>query len=118
MGRLVLLLALGPLLAIRACAAAGEVMLATTVGSRHRRPGDRVLAAAARAAAQVATAVTVGLVATLVWMQAGRAWIPVVLAVVVPVLLVVVDLVPRGLAAETPARLRPVLEPILSGAAV
>src|SRR5205085_1469929 len=63
-------------------------------------------------------ATTVGVVATLVWMHAGRAWIPVVLAVVVPALLVVFDLVPRGLAAETPARLRPVLEPILSGAAI
>ena len=116
--RLGLLLAIGPLLAIRACAAAGEVMLATTLGARRRGPGDRVLAAAARATAEVAAAATVGVVATLVWVHAGRAWIPVVLAVVVPALLVIVDLVPRGLAAETPLRLRPVLEPLLSAAAV
>jgi magnesium and cobalt exporter, CNNM family len=116
--RLALLFALGPLLALRACAAAGEVMLAMTGGSRRRRPGDRVLAAAARATAQVVAATTVGIVVMLVWMHAGRAWIPLVLAVVVPVLLVVFDLVPRGLAADSPGQLRPVLEPILSGAAL
>src|SRR5439155_27115293 len=41
--RLVLLFALGPLLAIRARAAAGEVMLALTGGPRRGRPGDREL---------------------------------------------------------------------------
>jgi CBS domain containing-hemolysin-like protein len=90
-------------------------VIAAGPGPRRRWiPADAVLAAAARATAHVSGALTVGLLATLVWMVAGRGWIPLVLAIAVPALLVLFDLVPRGLAAETPARHRRLLEPVLT----
>lgn len=113
-----LVLALIPLLALRAVAAAAEAIIAGTPAPRARWLSEPVLAAAARATAQVAGAASVGVVASLVWWHAGRAWVPLVLALVVPALLVLFDLVPRGLAADTPPRYRRYLEPVLAAAAV
>src|SRR5439155_1748901 len=74
---LVLALALVPLLALRALAAAAEVMLANAPARPPRRwpPPEAVLAATARATAHLAGAASVGIVATLVWRSAGRAWV-------------------------------------------
>ena len=114
-----LLVALAVLIALRALATLGEVMIAAGPDLR-RRPwlGDRLLASAARASAQVTAATAVGIVVTLVWRQAGRAAIPLVLALVVPALLVLFDLVPRGLAPEPTVRERRLVEPLLAGAAL
>jgi CBS domain containing-hemolysin-like protein len=115
MTTLVLLVAFGVLLALRVATAAGEAALAAGPGARRPRlPGDAVLAIAARAGAQVVGAVAVGILATLVWVGAGRGWIPAVLAVAVPAILILADLVPRGLAAEAPARVRRALDPMLA----
>jgi Mg2+/Co2+ transporter CorC len=115
---LVAIFALVPLLALRAVAAAAESVLASGAAVRGRWLGEDVLAATARATAQIAGAAMVGVIASLVWAYAGRAWIPLVLAVAVPALLVLFDLVPRGLAADVPPRWRGQLEPVLGAAAV
>ncbi len=115
----VLALGLVLLLGLRAVAAVGEAMIAWGPSARARaRPGDVVLASAARALVQVAGAASVGVVTTLVWLGAGRAWIPLALALFVPTALVLLDLVPRGLAAGAPARYREALDPPLRAAAV
>ena len=100
MTTLVLAVALVPLLALRALAAAAEVMLASAPAPPPRRwpPPAAVLAAAARATAHLAGAASVGIVATLVWRSAGRAWVVPAVALVVPAELILCDLVPRGLA--------------------
>jgi len=112
-----LLLALIPLLALRAAAAAAEAIIAGAPAPRGRWLSEDVLAATARAGSEVAGAATVGVVASLVWMYAGRGWIPLALAVAVPALLVLFDLVPRGLAADAP-RYRRHLESMLAPGAV
>ena len=115
---IVLVLALIPLLALRAAAAAAEAIIAGAPAARGRWLSEPVFAAAARAGAQVAGAASVGLIASLVWWHAGRAWIPAILALAVPSILVLFDLVPRGLAADTPVRYRRYLEPVLTVTAV
>ena len=115
----VLALVLLPLLALRAIAASTEAIMAAGPGVRRWAAfGDAFLASAARAAVQVSDATIVGIVTTLVWLTTGRGVIPAVLAVVVPAMLVLLDLVPRGLAAEIPPRTRRLLEPILVALAV
>ena len=115
----VLALVLLPLLALRAIAASTEAIMAAGPGVRRWAAfGDAFLASAARAAVQVSDATIVGIVTTLVWLNTGRGVIPAVLAVVVPAMLVLLDLVPRGLAAEIPPRTRRLLEPILVALAV
>ena len=113
-------LALIPLLALRVLVAAAEAMLASAPAPSPGRwpPREPVLAAAARAAAHLACAASVGVVATLVWRTAGRAWVVPVVALVVPAELVLGDLVPRGLAADTPARQRPLLGSLLGVVAI
>lgn len=114
-----LVAALAVLVLIRALTAVAETTLAA--GPDLRRPqrfGDAALAPVVCAAAQVTSATAAGLVATLVWHGLGRGWIPAAVAVFVLLVLVVADLVPRGLAAEAPKRRRPVLEPVLAGLAV
>jgi CBS domain containing-hemolysin-like protein len=108
------------LVMLRALAAAGEVMIAAS-GSGGRRgwlARDDVLASSARATAQVACGASVALVTALVWRRWGRGIVPLALALVVPVMLVIGDLVPRGLAAGAPERHRRLLEPMLSASAV
>src|SRR2546427_12228394 len=83
-----------------------EVVLASGATSRRSWVRDGLLAAAASASAQVATGASVGVLVTLVWVHAGRGAVPLVLGVVVPVVLVLLDLVPRGLAADLPAERR------------
>jgi putative hemolysin len=112
-----LVLGLAAALALRFCAAVAEVAFARTPPSRGRAR-DRILAPAARATTQVAGAAAVGMVTMLVWRHAGRGFVPAVLALVVPLTLVVLDLVPRGLAAEAPARLRRAAERALYPVAV
>jgi CBS domain containing-hemolysin-like protein len=114
----VLVVALLPLLAIRVVAAAGEAAIARAPSPKPGPVSDEVLAAAARAAAHVAGGMSVGLLTTLVWIQAGRGAVPLAVVLVVPVLLIVLDLVPRGLAAETPARWRRGLDPVLAVLAI
>lgn len=97
-----LLLVLLPLGAARALAAAVEAAIAAAPGER-----DAVLASAARATAYVAGATATGVLTTFVWLHAGRAWVPIVVALATPLAFVVCDLVPRGLAADAgPARRR------------
>src|SRR5216110_1763433 len=76
-------------------------MLASAPALPPRRwpPPAAVLAAAARATAHLAGAASVGIVATLVWRSAGRAWVVPAVALVAPAELILCDLVPRGLAA-------------------
>ena len=116
----VLALALVPLLALRALAATAEVMLATASASPPRRwmPPDAILAAAAGATAHLAGAASVGIVATLVWRSAGRAWVVPAVALMAPAELILSDLVPRGLAADGAARHRSLLEPLAGALAV
>jgi CBS domain containing-hemolysin-like protein len=112
-------LALVPLLALRALAAAAEAVLSAAPPTpRSRLPGDPILASTARAMAHVTGGASVGVLAMLVWREAGRAWIPPVLALAVPAMLVLFDLVPRGLAAGAPPRHRRLLEPALAALAV
>jgi CBS domain containing-hemolysin-like protein len=115
---IVLIAALLLLLALRVAAAAGEAAIANAPAARRRGVvNDEILAAAARATAHVAGATVVGLVTTLVWLRAGRGAVPLVLAIVVPAILVLADLVPRGMATETPEHRRRRLEWVLVGAA-
>ncbi|HYV57761.1 MAG TPA: transporter associated domain-containing protein [Candidatus Nitrosopolaris sp.] len=113
-----LVLTLVPLLLLRVAAAMVEMMLAS--GAMPRRPWVRpaLLASAASAAAQVTTGASVGVVVTLVWMYAGRGAVPVVLALVVPIGLMLLDLVPRGLATDVSVELREGLEVALVAAGV
>jgi putative hemolysin len=114
-----LVLLLAALVAVRAAAAMAEAVLAA--GPDLRRPtrlGDDVLASAARAAAHVASGAAYGVVATVAWRTAGRGWVPMAVALAAPLMLVLADLTPRGLAAETPKPRRRVLEPLLGGLAV
>jgi CBS domain containing-hemolysin-like protein len=113
-----LLIGLGPLLVLRAAAAATEAIVAGTPTAGGRWLSADMLAAAARASAAVAGAATVGIVTSLVWTHAGRGWIPLALALAVPAMLVVFDLVPRGLAADTPPHGRRRLESIVAAGAV
>lgn len=116
---IVLAIALVPLCVIRAVAAAAEVTIGS--GPSLRRPGrlsDAVLASAASATVQLTSATIVAVLVELVWRHAGRGVVPAALVVAVPVLLVLFDLVPRGLAAEVPPRRRALLEPLLTAAAV
>jgi putative hemolysin len=113
-----ILLALVALAEVRAAAAIAEVALATAPAARRRwRPSDTLLAAAARATSYVAGAAIVGLVATVVWRTVGRAWIPAVTLGVVPVVLVLFDLVPRGLAADAQGRRRGAVENVVAALA-
>jgi CBS domain containing-hemolysin-like protein len=113
-----LVLALAALLAVRVAVAVAEVALAGAPGERRGRlAGDDVLASAARAAQHVVCAASAGIVVALVWTHAGRGWVPAALAVAVPVILVVCELVPRGLAAEAPARWRAALDPLVTALA-
>ena len=114
---LVLAFALVPLVALRPLMAAVEVMIASGGGQR-RWPSDALLASTARATAHIAGATVVGIVTTLVWWHAGRGVVPLVLLVLVPAMLVLLDLVPRGLMVESGARPRPVLEVLLGGLTV
>ena len=113
-----LVLALVPLLLLRAGAAMAEVVLASGATSRRSWVRDGLLAAAASASAQVATGASVGVLVTLVWVHAGRGAVPLVLGAVVPVVLVLLDLVPRGLAADLPAERRGAFELVLVAAGV
>jgi CBS domain containing-hemolysin-like protein len=116
---LAMVLALVPLALLRAIAAAAEVVLAS--GPELRRGtwlGDRVLASAARACLQISGAVTVGLIVTLVWRHAGRGWVVPVVALATPAILVLLDLVPRGLVVEAPTRVRRAIGWVLAGVAV
>ncbi len=93
-----LVLALIPLLALRGLAAAAETLIASGLGARPRALlDDDLLASTARATAQVAGATTVGVLTTLAWWYVGRAIVPLVLALAVPAVLVLLDLIPRGL---------------------
>ncbi len=113
------LLALLLLLVLRILAAAAETMIAAGSGARRGALlGDDLLASIARATAQVASAATIGILATLVWAHAGRAVIPLVLAIAVPAVLVLLDLVPRGLLAGTRAWRRRGLDLALGTAGV
>jgi len=113
------LVALVPLVVVRVATAAAETAIAVVPGSRRRGiPDDAVLASAARACTALAAATAVGIVTTVVWAAAGRGWVPAAVAVVVPALLIVADVVPRGLAVEHPARARRRLDPFLTLAAV
>jgi CBS domain containing-hemolysin-like protein len=114
----VALAVLAAMLALRALAAAAEVLLAGGSGL-CRRPAwsEAILASAAGAAARVACATSVGVVASLVWSGAGRAFVVPALALLVPAGLVAADLVPRGLAAEMPARHQRALRGLLAAAA-
>src|SRR5438128_5657213 len=95
-------------------------MLASAPAPPPRRwpPPAAVLAAAARATAHLAGAASVGIVATLVWRSAGRAWVVPAVALVAPAELILCGLVPRGLAADGPAGQRPLLAPLLGVVAV
>src|SRR5438128_6146947 len=95
-------------------------MLANAPARPPRRwpPPEAVLAATARATAHLAGAASVGIVATLVWRSAGRAWVVPAVALVAPAELILCDLVPRGLAADGPAGQRPLLAPLLGVVAV
>ena len=112
-----LLVALPSLLAVRALAAAGEVLVAS--GPRRPSPvGDATLASAARAVASVAGGAAVGIAAALVWAYARRGAVPVALALFVPAALVLSDLLPRGLAPGLPAHWRRRTERTLAALAV
>jgi magnesium and cobalt exporter, CNNM family len=114
-----LLIGLVPLVVLRVATAAAETAIAVAPASRRRGiPEDAVLASAARACTALAAATAVGIVTTVVWTLAGRGWVPALVAVVVPALLVVADVVPRGLAVEHPARARRRLDPLLAVAAI
>ena len=103
-----LAVALVGLLALRVLAAAAETMLARDAGGRAEAfLDDDILASTARAAAQMAGAAVVGVIATLVWMRPGRGSIPLALVVGVPAMLIVCDLVPRGLVAASRTWPRP-----------
>ena len=105
-----LVLTLVPLLLLRGAAAMVETMLASGAMPRRHWVRDALLASAASATAQVTTGASVGVVVTLVWMHAGRGAVPLVLAVVVPIGLVLLDLVPRGLATDVSVESRGGLE--------
>ena len=112
-----LLVALPSLLAVRALAAAGEVLVAS--GPRRPSPvGDATLASAARAVASVAGGAAVGIAAALVWAYARRGAVPVALALFVPAALVLSDLLPRGLAPGLPAHWQRRTERTLAALAV
>jgi len=90
-----------PALALRAVAAAGETLLAS--GARGASPAaDARLAAVARAATAVAASVAVAAITAVVWAYARRGAVPLGLVLFVPLMLVVSDLVPRGLAPGLP----------------
>ena len=105
-----LVLALVPFLLLRVAAAMVEMMLASGAMPRRQWVRDTLLASAASATAQVTTGASVGVVVTLVWMYAGRGAVPLVLALVVPIGLVLLDLVPRGLATDVSVESREGLE--------
>jgi putative hemolysin len=110
---------LAVLVGLRALAAAAEVAIGTGLGGgTRRRISDATLAGTARATAHVTTATIVGLAAGLAWERGG--WIAVVpaVAVVVAGLLLVADLVPRGLASELSATTRRRLRGLLAAVAV
>jgi CBS domain containing-hemolysin-like protein len=93
-------------------------MLARDAGGRAEAfLDDDILASTARAAAQMAGAAVVGVIATLVWMRPGRGSIPLALVVGVPAMLIVCDLVPRGLVAASRTWPRRRLARILAGPA-
>ena len=108
-----LVLVLVPLGAARALAAAVEGAIATAPGDR-----DAILASAARATAHVAGATAIGVLTAFVWVHAGRAWVPIVVALATPLAFVVCDLVPRGLAADARLVRRRRLDPSLLGLAL
>jgi len=105
-----LVLTLVPFLLLRVAAAMVEMMLASGAMPRRQWVRDTLLASAASATAQVTTGASVGVVVTLVWMYAGRGAVPLVLALVVPIGLVLLDLVPRGLATDVSVESREGLE--------
>src|SRR5436309_3486563 len=84
------------MLTLRAVAATGEALLAA--GAPGPSPAvDARLAAAARAAIALGGSVAIGAVMALVWAYARRGGVPVGLTLFVPLMLVVADVVPRGL---------------------
>jgi len=101
-----LLVGLVPLLVLRVVAAAGQIGLATSDPRPRSARSEELLAAAASATSYVTGGAIVGILTTLTWWYVGRAWVPLVLALAVPTVLVLVDLVPRGLAPEPSAARR------------
>lgn len=115
----VVLLALLGLLVLRAVGAAVEMLVAAGPDPRRRVPvGDDLLASAAAATVQVAGGAAIGLVTALVWRTVGRGWVPLAVGVVVPLVLVGADLVPRGLVADASPQRRRTLVLVGAGLAV
>jgi len=110
---LALVMVLVPLGAARGLAAALEGAIAAAPGER-----DAILASAARATAHVAGATATGVLTAFVWVHAGRAWVPIVVALATPLAFVLCDLVPRGLAADVPLARRRWLDAALLGLAI
>src|SRR5256885_927706 len=104
------------MLVLRAVAATGEALLAA--GARGASPADARLAAAARAAIALGGSVAVGAVTALVWAYARRGAVPVGLTLFVPLMLVVADVVPRGLGPGLPPTWRRGVERSLTAIAV
>jgi len=106
------------LLAARAVATTAEVVLAGGLAPHWPRMRAGILASTAGAAALVTSGALAALVAKLVWVHLGRGWIPLAVAVTAPCVVVLADLVPRGLAAELPGESRPKIEAVLLVCAV
>src|SRR5256886_15089905 len=105
------------MLTLRAVAATGEALLAA--GARGPSPAvDARLAAAARAAIALGGSVASGAVMALVWAYARRGAVPVGLTLFVPLMLVVADVVPGGLAPGLPPTWRRGVERSLTAIAV
>jgi len=108
---------LAAMLTLRAVAATGEALLAA--GAPGPSPAvDARLAAAARAAIALRGSVAIGAVMALVWAYARRGGVPVGLTLFVPLMLVVADVVPRGLAPGLPPTWRRGVERSLTAIAV
>jgi len=106
-----LVLALVVLAALRVLAAAAETAVATGGTARAGAlVGDDLLASIARATGQVTAATAVGIVTTLVWRYVGRGVVPFCVALAVPAMLVVLDMVPRGALPDALARHRRTFE--------
>ncbi len=105
--------------ALRVVAAAGEALVASGL-RRSVAPAalEGMLAPVARATAMVAGGALIGVATEIVWMAARRGTVPVALLVFVPIVLVVFDLVPRGLAPALGARGRGAVERGLLAAGV
>ena len=102
------------LLAVRALATTAEVVVAASLPPQWSRARASLLAGAASAVPLVASGAVAALVADVTWARAGRGWIPLAVALAVPCVVVLADLVPRGLAAELPPRSRRLVGPALT----